>query len=165
MDLATANAVIATAGAAINLFDKAATQVVRFIRKDPSSEIPKQFSYNVGGKKDKLEVTHQGRRIQVITGKDLESLPKEYYGHIQTYESSLRRKYDVWKEVFPLRDSSVDPVANAKINAQLRDLSLKMKDDLIGIIDFLASIHVELDDHYMVYRDVIERYHGEEDDS
>ena len=36
-----------------------------------------------------------------------------------------------------------------------------MKDDLTGIIDFLQSINVALDDHYMIYRDVMRRYDGQ----
>lgn len=77
-----------------------------------------------------------------------------------TMEESVRRYYDVWKQVYPHRDDG-DLISNAKVQNQLRDLALKMKDDLAGIVDFLQSIGVQLDDHYMIYRDVIRRYSGE----
>ncbi|HWM71741.1 MAG TPA: hypothetical protein VNO35_34575 [Steroidobacteraceae bacterium] len=72
----------------------------------------------------------------------------------------MRRYYDVCQQVYPHRDDG-DLVTNTKVNNQLRNLALKMKDDLAGIIDFLESIGVRLDDHYMIYRNVIRRYSGD----
>jgi hypothetical protein len=161
MDIATATAVIAATTSAVNLFDKVAGQVVRFIRKTPESPgPPKEFQFKVGGKTGELQVESSGRVIQVLRGEDLKHLPPDYYSHIQTLEDSVNRYYRVWKQVYPHRDDG-DLVTNAKVNNQLSDLALKMKDDLAGIIDFLQSIGVQLDDHYMIYRDVIQRYGGE----
>ena len=150
MDLVTATAVITAATSAVGLFDKVADQVVRFIRKQPDPPgPPKEFQYKVGGNGDELKVEAQGRTVQVIKGEDLKKLPADYYQHIQTLEASVQRYYDVWKQVYPHRDDG-DLVTNAKVNNQLQDLALKMKDDLTGIIDFLQSIGVMLDDHYMI---------------
>jgi hypothetical protein len=161
MDIATATALITATTAAVNLFDKVAGQVVRFIHKTPEPPgPPKEFKYNIGGRKGELEVQAYGRVIQTITGDDLKHLPPDYYSHIKTLEASIKRYYSVWEQVYPHRDDG-DLVTNAKVHNQLSDLALKMKDDLAGIIDFLESIGVQLDDHYMIYRDVIRRYGGE----
>jgi hypothetical protein len=161
MDIATATALITATTSAVNLFDKVAGQVVRFIRKTPEQPgPPKEFSFTVGGHKGELQVQAHGRVIQTITGEDLKHLPAEYYSHIQTMEDSIKRYYSVWKQVYPHRDDG-DLLTNAKVHNQLSDLALKMRDDLAGIIDFLQSIGVHLDDHYMIYRDVIKRYAGE----
>jgi hypothetical protein len=163
MDLVTANAVIATAGAAVNLFDKVAGQVVRFIRKAPEPPgPPKAVDFKVEGRGDALKVERKGMTLQVIRGEDLKHLPPDCYEHIKVYEESVRRYYDTWKQVYPHRDDG-SLIENAKVNNQLRDLALKMKDDLAGIIDFLQSMGAHLDDHYMVYRDVIKHYTGKED--
>ncbi len=161
MDLATASAVITTATSAVTLFDKVAGQVVRFINKSPEPVgPPKEFDYKATGAGGELKVEARGTTIQVIRGEDLKNLPAEYNEHIRVLEDSVRRYYDVWKQVYPHRDDG-SLVENAKINNQLRDLAFKMKDDLAGIIDFLQSIGVALDDHYIIYRDVIRRYSGE----
>jgi len=161
MDIATATGVITTATAAVNLFDKVADQVVRFIRKGSSPPgSPKEHQFKVESAGGELQVESDGRTIQVLRGEDLKNLPADYYQHIKTLEASVRRYYDVWQQVYPHRDDG-DLVTNAKINNQLRDLALKMKDDLAGIIDFLQSIGVNLDDHYIIYRDVIRRYSGD----
>lgn len=161
MDIATATAVISTASAAVGLFDKVADQFVRFIGKgsEPSGP-PKEHRIQARAGGNGLEVQSHGQTIQVIRGEDLKGLPSDSYSHIKTMEESVRRYYDVWKQVYPHRDDG-DLVSNAKVQNQLRDLALKMKDDLAGIVDFLESIGVQLDDHYVIYRDVIKRYSGE----
>ncbi|MEM9596620.1 MAG: hypothetical protein AAGD06_20295 [Acidobacteriota bacterium] len=161
MDIATATAVISAATSAVTLFDKFADQVVRFMRKEPGPlELPKEHEFKVEGGGSELAVQSNGNTVQVIRGEDLKNLPASYYRHIKTLEASVERYYSVWQQVYPRRDDG-DLVANAKINNQLRDLALKMKGDLAGIVDFLESIGVQLDDHYMVYRDVIRRYSGD----
>lgn len=160
MDLVTAGAVITTATAAVNLFDKVAGQVVRFIsRTSEPPGPPKEFNFQVGGSGNELEVRTHGRVIQVIRVEELKNLPADFLEHIQTYERAVKRNYDIWKQVYPHRDDG-SLIENAKINNQLNDLALRMKDDLTGIIDFLQSIGVQLDDHYLIYRDVIRRYDG-----
>jgi hypothetical protein len=134
--------------------------MIRFMRKDPDQlGIPKEHRYQIGGSGAELTVKAQGTTIQVLRGEDLKNLPAQYYQHIVTLEQSVNRHYDVWKQAYPHRDDA-DVVTNAKVNNQLRDLALKMKEDLAGIVDFLQSIGVLLDDHYEVYRDVIRRYDG-----
>jgi hypothetical protein len=164
MDLATATLAIKATTAAIGLFDKVSDQVVKFITKSEATPgPPKQHNYTITGSDGTLKVEHQGRTLQVMRGEDLQKLPEEYYRHIKTLEKSLQRHYELWEEVYPHRDDSVDLIANAKTKRQLRDAALTMKDDLTGIVDFLQKIGVMLDDHYIIYRDVIGRYDGTSD--
>ncbi len=105
MDLVTANAVIATAAAAVALFDKVAGQVVRFIRKTPESPgPPKEIKFKVQGKGDALEVERHGHTVQILRGEDLKNLLGDYYEHIRTYEASVRSFYELWKAVYPHRE-------------------------------------------------------------
>ncbi len=151
LDLATATAVIAGAGSAVGLFDKVADQVVRFIRKTPEPPgPPKEFQLKVTGKGSKLKVESLTVALFTFFAEDLEHLPPDYYGHIQTLEASVQTILRRLEQVYPHRDDG-DLITNAKLNNQSRDLSLKMKDDLAGIVDFLQSIGVHLDDHYMIY--------------
>ena len=86
---------ISTASADVGLFDKAADQFVRFIGKGAEPPGPKEHSIQVTGGGDGIEVQSHGQ----IRGEDLKSLPSDYCGHIKTMEESVRRHYEVWKQV------------------------------------------------------------------
>jgi len=158
MDITTATAVLTLAGKAIDLFDKFAGQVGRFITKKAEPAQPKEYRYKVDGKNGALQVSRDGRNLQTITAHDLAKLPPDQLDHIRVLEKSMERHYNLWKSVYPKRNDSADPMVNAKVEQQLRDLVLEMKGDLTGIIDFLQSLGVYLDDHYVMMRNVIDRY-------
>jgi hypothetical protein len=158
MDIPTATAVLALTGKAVELFDKVADQIARFITKRPDPTGPKQYRYKIEGKQGAIHVTQDGRKLQTLTGEDLAALPKDYLEHITVLEESMRRHYNLWKAVYPKRNDSADLIVNAKIEQQLRDIVLEMKNDLTGIVNFLQSIGVHLDDHYMIMRDVVSQY-------
>lgn len=158
LDILTAKSLIDLTVSGINLFDKVAGQVVKFIRKTPDDAgPPKGHQFKVGGKNEEINVESHGRVIQTITAEDLKNLPPEAYTHIKTLEKSLKQHYSLWSRIYPHRnDGSV--TENAKVDLELEKLVTEMKGDLLGIIDFLRKIGVHLDDHYLNYRDVIEQY-------
>ena len=58
------------------------------------------------------------------------------------------------------RNSSPDELKNAQTDEQIRGLILNMKSDLVGIVSFLDSIGVRLDDHYMMVRHLAQNFDG-----
>lgn len=160
MDPSLIPGVISAASAAVDLFDKIADQVTRFITKRPDPTGPKEYRFKIQGEDGKIVVRNQGRELQTITGDDLKNLPNDTFQHIRVYEESMQRQYRIWQRVYPQRNSSPDPIVNAQVDEKIRDLILNMKDDLTGIVDFLQSIGVHLDDHYMMVRDIVRRYDG-----
>lgn len=147
-------------GAAVGLFDKVADEVARFITKEPDTPRPKEWQYKIQREDHKLVVRQDGREMQTITGDQLKNLPAAYYQHIQVYENAMQAKYRLWQKVYPKRNATSDELVNAKIDEQIRNLILDMKGDLVGIVNFLQSIGVQLDDHYMQIRDLVQQYDG-----
>jgi hypothetical protein len=59
--------------------------------------------------------------------------------------------------VYPQLALSVDPIAKAKTEQQLKGIVVAMQGDLVGILDFLERAGLSLDDHYRNIRDVVAR--------
>jgi len=71
---------------------------------------------------------------------------------VETYEKKMNEYFSYWRTVYSAKDSSPDPLVNAKVDNQLTGLISKMKIELLAILDFLENIGVQLDDHYMSIR-------------
>jgi len=81
----------------------------------------------------------------------LQKLPEPMLKHIMVLEKSMQNHYDLWAAVYPQRNASPDPIVNAKVDQQLKSIVSAMKDDLIGILSFLQSCGIHLDDHYCIF--------------
>jgi len=154
LDPVTITGIITAASSAIGLVDKIADQFSRFVTKRPDPTGPKEYRYKIEGDSQKIVVKSQGKEIQRITGDDLKNLPADYYQHIQTLEQSMQAHYRLWQRIYPKRNQSPDELKNAQTDEQIHQLIANMKQDLDGIITFLESIGVHLDDHYMMVRNL-----------
>jgi hypothetical protein len=146
MDPALVTALLTATAAAVKLIDNLADPVERFLTKRSAPTVPKEHRCKIEGKEE-----------DGITGDQLEKLPRDCYEHIRTLEESMQRHYRLWQKIYPRRNSSADPLVNAKVDESVRELILNMKADLVGIINFLQSIGVHLDDHYKMFRNLIEQ--------
>ncbi len=155
MDPVTITAAIAAASAGVDLINKIADHVVPFLTGNKT--IPKEHRMVIEGTATEIVATMHGKKVKVITGSDLQNLSTEIVEHISVYEAAAQKKYNLWKTVYPQRNASPDPVANAKVDQQLKDIVVDMKDDLDGILSFLESCGIQLDDHYLQFRDAITR--------
>ena len=155
MDPATIVTAISAAAAGIDLINKIADQVVPFLTG--GQPISKEHRMHIEGTSTEIVAREHGHTVKTITGEDLKDLPEELGEHIAVYESSARKNYELWKAIYPKRNDSADPVANAKVDQQLRQIVSDMSDDLDGILGFLESSGLYLDDHYLQFRDAIKR--------
>lgn len=158
MDPVSVMALIKATSAAVDLFDKIASQVKAFVQKQPEkvvSDGEDRWRHKIKQEGRALVVRVEGREVQTIAAKDLESLPGDQLSLIKTYEESLQRNYRLWQAVYKKRDASPDALVNAQTDEQLTELIHKMKRDLNGILDFLQSIGLHLDDHYMHIRHIV----------
>jgi hypothetical protein len=97
---------------------------------------------------------------QRITGAELSKvLGPNDLALVQAYERKTQDYFDLWTSVKAAKDTSQDPLINAKTDAQLKTLILQMKNELLGILSFLQQIGVQLDDHYMHVRSLVEQQH------
>jgi len=89
------------------------------------------------------------RKMQTITGEQLEQLPDEQRNLIKTYEKSMDALRPKWHELWPKRINPKTAEIDENVNSQLLTLVKGMKTDLVGIFDFLEQQNIYLDDHYI----------------
>lgn len=158
IDVATATAVLSAASSAIGLFDKIADQIERFITKQPKPPLPSEHRMKIEGSKDKIVATTHGREVWTITGADLNKLPAEQLRHVAVLEKSMQVHYGVWESVYPGLAALDSPVQKARVEQQLGQVIKDMKKDLEGILSFIESCGMHLDDHYMHIRHLVSQY-------
>ena len=158
MDPATIATAISAASAGIDLINKIADQVIPFITGNETLE--REHRMQIEGTPTEIVAKQHGQTVKTITKGDLEGLPEEIGEHIAVYEASVRKNYELWKVIYPKRNDSTDLVTNAKVDQQLQQIVSDMSDDLDGILGFLESCGLYLDDHYLQFRDAIKRSGG-----
>ena len=158
MDPVTIASAISAASAGIDLINKIADQVVPFLTGN--NTLSREHRMQIEGTATEIVAKSHGQTVRIITKEDLKDLPNEIGDHIAVYEASARKNYELWKAVYPKRNDSVDPVANAKVEQQLRQIVSDMSNDLDGILSFLETCGLNLDDHYLQFRDAINRSGG-----
>ena len=155
-------AVIAATKGAVDIFDKLAGPIKRVILGQPKFEQAEskdqrwRFRVETEGKD---VVVKEGNNTRLtITGAELsKALGPQDLSLVQTYERKMQDYFDLWTSVYAAKDMSQDPLANAKTDAQLRKLIASMKGELLGILSFLEKIGVQLDDHYMHVRSLVQQ--------
>jgi hypothetical protein len=157
VDPATLTAAIAAATGAVGLFDKIADQVERFITRKPKPEIPKEHRMKIERSGDDIVARKYGREWQRITAEDLRRLPESQLRHIRVLETSMKNHYRVWERTYPELALLDSPIQKARVESQLQDVIRAMGGDLEGILTFLESCGMVLDDHYMEIRDLVKR--------
>jgi len=156
VDIATVTAAISAATGAVGLFDKIADQVQRFITKQPAPDVPREHRMRIeesGG--DIVSRTRGGAELQRITAGDLQRLPEAQLRHITVLEKSMENHYRIWEKVYPDLATLDSPVQKARIEQQLEGIVRNMGKDLDGILSFLESCGLHLDDHYMHIRHLV----------
>ncbi|MBV6468347.1 hypothetical protein FBQ96_16795 [Nitrospirales bacterium NOB] len=155
VDIATIIAAIGAATSAIELFDKMADQIERFITKRPTPDVPKEHRLKIEKSDADIVASSHGQVVQRITAQDLVNLPPGQLQHIKVLEQSMENHYAVWSQVYPQLALMDSPVQKARVEQQLRGIVVGMKGDLEGILSFLESCGIHLDDHYMHIRHLV----------
>jgi hypothetical protein len=157
VDLAIVTAAIGAATAGVGLIDKLADQVSRFLTERDAPMVPVEHRAKIEREGNAIVQKHHGVEYQRITASDLQKLPEKDLLHIKVLEQSMENHYAIWAQVYPQLALSLDPIAKAKTELQLKGIIVAMKSDLVGILDFLSEAGLSLDDHYKNIRDVVKR--------
>ena len=155
VDMATITAAIGAATSAVGLFDRIADQIERFITKRPEPDVPKEHRLKIERVGSDIVARSHGQVVQRITAQDLGKLPESQLKHIKVLEKSMENHYAVWSQAYPQLALMDSPVQKAKVEQQLRGIVGGMKNDLEGILSFLESSGIHLDDHYMHVRHLV----------
>lgn len=137
-----------------------ADQVERFIEKRREPAVPPEYRMTIGEADGDLVAREHDREIQRITGEDLanRNLPQPILDHVLVLEKSMQNHYALWSKLYPKLAAADGPLQEAKVEVQLSGVIKSMKSDLHGILAFLESAGLELDDHYLHIRQVVEEY-------
>lgn len=160
LGLAEIAALVTATREAVDLFDRFSGQIKSVLLKRPKENegADDRWRYKISTQGDSIVVTQDGRRIQTISGQELATkLSASDLALVQTFERKMEDHFRVWKRVYEAKDSSPDALVNAKTDEQLAQLIRKMRAELVGILNFLQRIGVNLDDHYMHIRYLIEQ--------
>lgn len=143
---------------AVDLFDRLAGQVKSVLTKSPGEDPSKadRWRYKIRTENSSLVVKQDSQIIQTVSADQLANvLTRHDLELIQAYEKNMNRDFARWKSIYARRDASQDPTVNIIVEEQLTDLIVKMRQELIGILNFLEKCGIRLDDHYMHIRHLI----------
>lgn len=152
LDVATASAAIGAALSGVELIDKISDQIERFLTRRTEPDRPHRVRIEREG--DAIVQKVHGVVVRRITGPDLEKLPEAQLRHIKVYEQSMENHYAIWSAVYP-QLALADPIEKARLERKLQETIVAMKRDLLGILDFLISAGLDLEDHYSHIRHVV----------
>lgn len=152
-------ALVAATKGAVDLFDKIAGQVKSVLMKLPKEAAGKEdrWRYKISAEGKDIVVRQTERTIQTITGDQLSKvLGPDDLALVRSYEKNMQKYFKRWQAVYAKKDASQDPLVNAVTEEQLAEQIESMKAELLGILSFLQRIGVQLDDHYMHIRHLVE---------
>ena len=92
-------------------------------------------------------------RMRVLKPEELEQLPEDQRDLVRTYEKSMIKLSKEWKKI-KLQDGATSPL-EPEVRHQQLDLLRTMKGDLVGVLDFLQTQGIYLDDHYAKVRHLV----------
>lgn len=151
-------AIVAATKGAVDIFDRIAGQVKTVLTGSPKGAEGDEDSwrYRISAEGKALVVKQSGVTVQTVTAKELsQKLEPADLALVRTYEGKMADYFKQWRAVYQAKDTSQDPLVNAKTDAQLTDLILKMRSELLGILTFLEKAGIRLDDHYLNIRHLV----------
>ena len=154
-------ALITATKGAVDIFDKVAGQIKSVLTNRPKEAAgdDDRWRFKIGSDPTatSIVVKQDTRVVQTLKGDELARvLGPNDLRLIKTYESKMSEYFDLWEKVYEEKDASNDALANAKTEKQLNKLIGKMRGELLGILSFLEQIGVNLDDHYMHIRHLVQ---------
>lgn len=145
--LAEAKIAIETVTGAIALFDKLYPRIVQIIQ----GREPRPPSIKIERAGEEIVATSDGGTpLKRVTYNELvQKLPPEGIKHIRMFEQSMQNYSDQIESVYP-QLALLPPIEKAQTQARLRQMTVNIKADLLGILDFIKKLGFDLDDHYGV---------------
>lgn len=142
----------------LGIIDKVADQIERFRKKHPEPSTPKPHSVLAEKRGEVIDFIESGIVQETITADDFTKLDLQSQQLIKALENSMQVQFNLWRQIYPQRDISPDPIVNAKVNTQLENIAQKMCDDLYKILAYLADdMDKNLFDHYTHVRFICDK--------
>ena len=104
---------------------------------------------------DRIVDKNTGRTL--LTADDLRKLSDYQLVHICVFHEMLQRSYAVWKSLYlgPHRRNEPEE-GKSQYDDKMRETIAEMKEALDRVFSFLKAAKLEVDDHYHVFRNIID---------
>ena len=146
---------LAAASKAVNIINKVYPEVRSFHYNQPEEH--RQYGVRFEGKGDSIVASYSGKTQKTITADDLNKLPSRQRRHINIFQNTLNDCYNRWAELYQDRNQTTSIAKRKRIDQEIRMVVADMKESLDRIFSFLESAGLHLDDHYLEFRNVIEK--------
>lgn len=138
--------ILSALGTNLRIVDKVYPQIQSLITNNPVDITPRVLSEQQG---NVIKVTSDyNPRETTITGDSLNTLSSDSQDLIKAYEKRMENNFNIWVQVYPTKDASPDPISNAKIENELKEIVKEMCSDLNHIMEYLNQIGIDLRSHY-----------------
>jgi TIR domain len=137
----------------INVANKLYPQVRAFTDNQPEKH--QDHSVIIEGKGDHV-VRRQRGAVTTLTPADLEKLSERQLRHISIFQRDLEKSYAKWEKLYRRRRKEM-PNVTEKTRLSMREAIADMKDSLDRVIGFLNAANLDIEDHYAIFRDVIDK--------
>ena len=135
----------------VNIVNELVPQLESVVNNQPERE--HNHSVILEGHGDRV-VRRQRGAITTLTPADLKELSDRQLRHILIFQRELVGSYARWEKLYRQRRKELPNVTDATRTA-LRDVVADMKDSLDRVIGFLEEAHLDIEDHYAMFRHVI----------
>jgi hypothetical protein len=85
-------------------------------------------------------IREDGKAEQLVDKRDIESLDENSKKFIETLADSCKRAFELWSAVYPKRNSSADPIVNARVEQELSEIRSKCCSDYKQLVGFSEKI-------------------------
>jgi hypothetical protein len=135
-------------GSAIEEFDKISDEIKATLRNEALD--PTHFHGFMIRRSPAGVAAYQ--RMKVISSQELEELPPAQKKLIRDYERAMKTLRQEWSH---LKAGDANALIDPATRARNLELLRNMKDNLVGVLDFLQNNGIYLDDHYGDIRQLV----------
>jgi hypothetical protein len=134
-------------GNAFRIIDDFEPQMAAFVTDSPEPETPVVHSWRAEQVQATIRVVEPSGTRVLITAKDLERLEPDAQKLIRAYERAMKELFDRWTELKPRRIAQ-DPETRREARDQSDDVRRDLCRELEGLLGFIESMGMSLQDHY-----------------
>ncbi|MBK6860436.1 MAG: toll/interleukin-1 receptor domain-containing protein [Saprospiraceae bacterium] len=132
----------------LKIIDDFVPQQKAFVDNVEVDKRPKNYSIQAHQEHDKIELKSRDNYVvETITAEDLEKLDRNSKILIRSYENTMKDLFERWAELQP-KSYSRDPIIRQDARDEMTIVRQDLCSQLNAILNYLQSMHKNLDDHY-----------------
>jgi hypothetical protein len=134
-------------GNAFRIIDDFEPQVKAFVAGSPEPEVPVVHSWRAEQVEASIRLVEPSGSRELITARDFERLDANAQKLIRAYERTMKDLFERWTELKPKRVAQ-DPETRREARETSDDVRRELCQELNGLLGFIESMGMSLQDHY-----------------